>query len=253
MPSLPPPTPPHPTRAPLTGITTIDTADIYGPSEALVGRFLRLCPERAASAQVLTKISFFGEDLRHVSADLVRYKVRSSLARLGVQRASLVQLYWDDFKVKGWVDAALYLAELQEQGLVQHVGLTNFDVPHMLQVGVLACCVVQCCAQCWCVAAGLWCGVLCTEGQHAGVCWRHRSAVLALQHAQQHTSTAPSWHHATDSQITYAWMHAWMDARLDALSPYLARPHNPPAPGPAPHRSSMPASRWPATRCSTRS
>ncbi len=75
--------------------------------------------------------------MRHVSANLVRYKVRSSLTRLGVPSVALVQLYWDDFRVKGWVDAALYLAELQAQGLVQHVGLTNFDVPHMLQVGVL--------------------------------------------------------------------------------------------------------------------
>jgi hypothetical protein len=244
MPS-PNPTPPNPTSAPLTGITTIDTADIYGPSEALVGRFLRLYPERAASAQVLTKISFFGEDLRHVSADLVRYKVRSSLARLGVQRASLVQLYWDDFKVKGWADAALYLAELQAQGLVQHVGLTNFDVPHMLQVGVsgsAAACAGLCrgvvVLVCRCCA-----GFFCVGGQHSDVCCRHRRAVSAQQHVQQHTSTAASWHDVTA-------MYPYHTCPTHECNSHLARPHNGRAPG-LPHRSSTPASRWPATRCST--
>ena len=33
------------------------------------------------------------------------------------------------------VDATLWLSELQAKGLIKGVGLTNFDVPHMLKVG----------------------------------------------------------------------------------------------------------------------
>jgi hypothetical protein len=131
----PPPSARPPPPAPSAGITSLDTADIYGPAEALAGRYLRLYPQRAADAQLLTKLSFFGDEAKHVSGDLVRYKVRGCMQRLGAQRLGLVQLYWDDFRRKGYVDAALHLAELQAQGLVQHVGLANFDVPHMLQVG----------------------------------------------------------------------------------------------------------------------
>ena len=48
------------------GITTLDTADIYGPSEKLIGDFVR---QRggADGLQILTKSCKFGQDLRNVS------------------------------------------------------------------------------------------------------------------------------------------------------------------------------------------
>ncbi len=33
------------------------------------------------------------------------------------------------------MDAALWLADMQDQGAIGHVGLTNFDAPHLIQVG----------------------------------------------------------------------------------------------------------------------
>jgi aryl-alcohol dehydrogenase-like predicted oxidoreductase len=43
-----------------TGVTAFDTADAYGPSEALLGRFRALSPAVADRATVLTKITFMG-------------------------------------------------------------------------------------------------------------------------------------------------------------------------------------------------
>ena len=39
----------------------------------------------------------------------------------------------EDFNVRGYLDAARWLADLREDGLVRHVGLTNFDTKHLLE------------------------------------------------------------------------------------------------------------------------
>ena len=36
--------------------------------------------------------------------------------------------------MRGYVDAALWLADLRDAGLIGHVGVTNFDAPHLIQV-----------------------------------------------------------------------------------------------------------------------
>jgi len=54
------------------GITTFDTADIYGPSETLIGDFLERRDAAEPPVQVLTKFCCFGDDMRSVSADSVR-------------------------------------------------------------------------------------------------------------------------------------------------------------------------------------
>ena len=52
------------------GITTLDTADNYGPSEALIGQWRRLYPHNRSV--VLTKLSFMGPT--NVSRDMVEYR-----------------------------------------------------------------------------------------------------------------------------------------------------------------------------------
>lgn len=47
------------------GINTFDTADIYGPSEKLIGNFLSTCsPEEKQNCHVLTKFCCFGDSMR---------------------------------------------------------------------------------------------------------------------------------------------------------------------------------------------
>ena len=49
------------------GITTFDTADIYGPSEGLIGEYIRSRPEGVEGLQILTKCCKFGGELQTVS------------------------------------------------------------------------------------------------------------------------------------------------------------------------------------------
>ncbi|GFR48697.1 hypothetical protein Agub_g10653 [Astrephomene gubernaculifera] len=116
------------------GVTTLDTADSYGPSETLIGQYLRLNPAHAPPQAVLaTKLSYVGaEEMAGVNRTLVEYAVRGSLARLGVRQLDLVQLQWADPRVhRRWRDVLGWLADLREAGLIRHIGLSNFNVPDM--------------------------------------------------------------------------------------------------------------------------
>ena len=58
-----------------------------------------------------------------------------SLDRLGVARLDLVQLHWWDYGVgDAGVGAGLALAQLQAEGLIDQIGLTNFDTPRMAAI-----------------------------------------------------------------------------------------------------------------------
>ncbi|WIA11681.1 hypothetical protein OEZ85_011778 [Tetradesmus obliquus] len=118
------------------GMFTLDTADIYGPSEAIIGQYLRLNPAAAMRTKVLTKLSFMAPpepaDLR---LENIEYRVRSSIARLGVTTLDMVQLHWEPpqqqpgpaNRIPGFVAAAKALQQLQQRGLVGAVGVSNFD------------------------------------------------------------------------------------------------------------------------------
>jgi diketogulonate reductase-like aldo/keto reductase len=46
----------------------------------------------------------------------------------------LVQFYWHDYAAEKYVAAAQRLQELQETGLIRHIGVTNFDVPRLSEI-----------------------------------------------------------------------------------------------------------------------
>jgi aryl-alcohol dehydrogenase-like predicted oxidoreductase len=116
------------------GITTFDCADIYTGVESLIGSFRRAYPSLAPRVQIHTK---FVPDLPRL-ASLERGDVESiidrSLRRLGVERLDLVQFHWWDFGVPRYVEAGLELERLRRAGKIAHIGVTNFDVPHLVEL-----------------------------------------------------------------------------------------------------------------------
>jgi aryl-alcohol dehydrogenase-like predicted oxidoreductase len=122
------------------GLNTFDCADIYTGVEAMYGRFN--AAERAAGRaplQVHTKFVPDFDDLARVDEAYVRRIVTRSLERLQASRLDLVQFHWWDYGVPGCVAVAQLLARLQREGLIAHIGGTNFDSAHtaaMLDAGV---------------------------------------------------------------------------------------------------------------------
>jgi len=122
------------------GVNWIDTAAAYGfgHSEEIVGRALQGLTERPL---VFTKASLLeGPDRRVVHSlkrDSLLREAESSLARLGVDAIDLYQIHWPipeaDIE-EGWSA----LAELKEQGLVRHIGVSNFDVEQLERIRRIA-------------------------------------------------------------------------------------------------------------------
>ena len=122
------------------GLNTMDCADIYTGVEDMYGEFnARRAAQGLPRLQVHTKFVPDYGDLARVDVAYVRRIVTRSLQRLRVERLDLVQFHWWDYGVPGMLDAALALDALRREGLIAHIGATNFDTPHtmaMLDAGV---------------------------------------------------------------------------------------------------------------------
>lgn len=121
------------------GCTTFDTADIYGPSESILGAFAAARRAQAQAAgppaplQLLTKYvpNIFQQ---RVTPGAVEAAARKSMAALRVEALDCVQLHWWDYAIPGMVDAALCLADLKAKGLIRAVGVTNMDVEALARI-----------------------------------------------------------------------------------------------------------------------
>jgi aryl-alcohol dehydrogenase-like predicted oxidoreductase len=107
------------------GITWIDTAEVYGAgrSEELVGRAIA---GRRDDVLVFTKVGPAPEGTGFRPEE-VHKAVRGSLERLGTDRIDLYQLHWPDETGVPVEDTWGAMAELVDEGLVRHVGVSNFD------------------------------------------------------------------------------------------------------------------------------
>jgi aryl-alcohol dehydrogenase-like predicted oxidoreductase len=115
------------------GFTTWDLADHYGPAEDLVGEFRRRFAarrgsERLGEIQAFTKwVPYPGRMTRRVVDDAVAI----SLRRMGVDCLDLIQFHWWDYADPGYLDALELLADLQREGKIRHLALTNFDTERL--------------------------------------------------------------------------------------------------------------------------
>ncbi len=117
------------------GITTLDTADIYGPSEKIIGSYRREFPSEGRQCQILTKFCCFGNAMQRAGdPDFVSASLNRSRENIGVDRLDCVQFFWADYGVKQYVSAALSLAELEARGVTKTVGVTNFDVQRLDEI-----------------------------------------------------------------------------------------------------------------------
>lgn len=109
------------------GFTTFDLADHYGSAEDIVGAFRTTHPE-AASARFFTKwVPKPGPVTR---AD-VRTAVDRALTRMKASRIDLLQFHAWNYADPSWLDALFLLDDCRRDGLIGHLGVTNFDTAHL--------------------------------------------------------------------------------------------------------------------------
>jgi aryl-alcohol dehydrogenase-like predicted oxidoreductase len=122
------------------GVNWIDTAAQYGfgHSEQVVGRALAELDQRP---YVFTK-GGLPEGPHHTTThslrrDSLRRELEGSLSRLGVDAVDLYQIHWpipDAELEEGWST----LVRLKDEGLVRHIGVSNFSVEQLDRVQQIA-------------------------------------------------------------------------------------------------------------------
>lgn len=123
-------------RAVELGVNLIDTADSYGPnvSEELIAEALRPYPEDMVIAtkggMVREGESSGGFWPRDGRPEHLREACEGSMRRLGVEQIDLYQMHKPDEKVP-YEDSIGALKELQDEGKIRHIGVSNVGVEEL--------------------------------------------------------------------------------------------------------------------------
>ena len=115
------------------GFTTWDLADHYGPAEEFIGAFRREFAARYGAAR-LPEIQAFTKWVPSpgpMTRRVVEEAVAASRCRMDAERLDLLQFHWWDYSDRRYLDALRHLADLREEGLIRHLGLTNFDTERL--------------------------------------------------------------------------------------------------------------------------
>ena len=109
------------------GFTTFDMADHYGSSELIAGQFAT----RHAGDRPLQLLTKWVPEPGGTSRDGVRAAVERALTRLQADRLELLQFHAWNYADARYLDELYCLEELRQEGLIAHLGLTNFDTAHL--------------------------------------------------------------------------------------------------------------------------
>jgi aryl-alcohol dehydrogenase-like predicted oxidoreductase len=125
------------------GVNWIDTAAVYGVghSEEIVARALR--EWKGSRPYIFTKCSMRWDKNGRVSkvhsAESIRQECADSLRRLKVDVIDLYQMHWPpEDNGPGLEEAWRTMADLQKEGKVRWIGVSNFDVPQIQRAEKIA-------------------------------------------------------------------------------------------------------------------
>lgn len=109
------------------GLTSFDMADHYGSAEIVAGLFASSRGE-ASGVELLTK---WVPTPGPVTREDVRAALQRSLDRMKRDRLDLLQFHAWNYADARWLDSLFWLRELEAEGLIAHLGLTNVDTAHL--------------------------------------------------------------------------------------------------------------------------
>lgn len=108
------------------GFSSFDMADHYGSSEIIAGTFKRSLTNQ--EVQLFTK---WVPEPGKIDREQVRTAVQKALDRMQAESIDLLQFHAWHYPDPSWLDGLFYLKELKDEGLIKHLGVTNFDTAHL--------------------------------------------------------------------------------------------------------------------------
>lgn len=117
------------------GLVTFDMADHYGSAEIIAGVYKK----KYADNRPISLLTKWVPKPGHVTKKDVREAVATALVRMNVEQLDMMQFHAWNYADPIWLDCLYWLEELREEGLLKHIGLTNFDAAHLnmvLQSGI---------------------------------------------------------------------------------------------------------------------
>ncbi|XP_068454016.1 uncharacterized protein [Clinocottus analis] len=116
------------------GLTTFDMADIYGPAEEIFGQFNSQHKSSGNDVPALQSLTKYVPRPEPMNRKVVEKALRRSMSRMQVDSLDCVQFHWWDYKDKRYLDALGHLSDLQQEGLIRELALTNFDTQRLEEI-----------------------------------------------------------------------------------------------------------------------
>ncbi|XP_029361779.1 uncharacterized protein LOC115045931 isoform X1 [Echeneis naucrates] len=118
------------------GLTTFDMADIYGPAEEIFGQFNSKLKSRSSGNGVsgLQSLTKYVPRPGPMDRKVVEKAIERSVARMQVDSLDCVQFHWWDYRDKRYLDALGHLSDLQQEGVIRELSLTNFDTQRLEEI-----------------------------------------------------------------------------------------------------------------------
>jgi len=111
------------------GFTTFDMADHYGSAEEISGYFKnKYAPE---DLKLFTK---WVPKPGAVDSNKIEAAVRTAQQKLNTDCIQLLQFHAWNYADPHWLDCLFGLDQLRQKGMIEKIGLTNFDEPHLNMV-----------------------------------------------------------------------------------------------------------------------
>ena len=114
------------------GFDCFDMADHYGSAELIAGEARRKIKQAGGpAAERLKLLTKWCPTPEQHAYEAVRDGVQTRADRLGVACIDLLQLHWWHFDHPGYIDVMDALMRLKSDGLIAHIGVTNFNTDHL--------------------------------------------------------------------------------------------------------------------------
>ncbi len=115
------------------GFCTWELADHYGPAEDFIGMFRQqwIADRGAESLPSFQALTQWVPRPGRMTRQIVESSIDVSRSRMNTDCLDLLQFHWWEYRDLNYLEALKHLADLQSEGKIKQIGLSNFDTDRL--------------------------------------------------------------------------------------------------------------------------